>query len=301
MPHVTFIHGMCNKPAADLLLQSWLSSLADGGGLDLGAAGVTSSMVYWADVVYADPITADESPAASAAGASPETKPIWRDALGPEEKAFVTRLAAKFGVDRPVEPLPSEPQPMASRVPLPWVVKRPLMESLLRDVHHYLFNAEYSPRPGTTYRVRDEIRRRTVTTLQDGMRGSGPHVIVSHSMGTLIAYDCLKRVAGVPGVDALMTIGSPLGLDEIQDCLRPEWSRDNGFPGERLSGRWVNVFDQLDPVAGFDPHLANDYCRGGAQVIEDLSESNDGVWRHDIAKYLAGPELRRRLLSLLAL
>jgi hypothetical protein len=44
-----------------------------------------------------------------------------------------------------------------------------------------------------------------------------------------------------------MTIGSPLGLDEIQDALQPEWSRLDGFPSDRVAKRWVNVYDGLDP------------------------------------------------------
>jgi pimeloyl-ACP methyl ester carboxylesterase len=123
---------------------------------------------------------------------------------------------------------------------------------------------------------------------------------VSHSMGTVIAYDLLRRVPECPAVDALVTIGSPLGLDEIQDRFRPEWTRADGFPGEKVrSGRWVNVFDRLDPVAGFDPSLANDYRRGGTAIITDIHEPNHGAWRHDIAKYLAGPRLRAALRELL--
>jgi predicted alpha/beta hydrolase family esterase len=90
-----------------------------------------------------------------------------------------------------------------------------------------------------------------VSVLGEGAARPGPHVLVTHSMGTVIAYDCLKRVQDCPSVDARVTIGSPLGLDEIQDGLKPEWSRRDGFPVERMPGQRVNVFDRLDPVAGF--------------------------------------------------
>ena len=56
MAHVTFIHGIGNKPAADELHRIWLQSLAAGlDGINLGAEGITSSMVYWADVLYSEP------------------------------------------------------------------------------------------------------------------------------------------------------------------------------------------------------------------------------------------------------
>jgi hypothetical protein len=63
---------------------------------------------------------------------------------------------------------------------------------------------------------------------------------------------------------------------------------------------WVNVYDALDPVAGFDPGLANDYMRAGLLTVEDIHEPNWGKWRHDISKYLHGPRLRERVRFLLS-
>jgi hypothetical protein len=93
-----------------------------------------------------------------------------------------------------------------------------------------------------------------------------------------------------------MTIGSPLGLDEVQDKLKPGWSRSNGFPHETLKMLdWVNVYDKLDPVAGFDPKLRNDYKLDGKVKVDDINEQNHGRWRHNISKYLSGRELRAAL------
>lgn len=170
------------------------------------------------------------------------------------------------------------------------------MKALLRDVHHYLFNATSKPRD-TEYQVRDEIRSRFVRVLTADQQENddGPHVVVSHSMGTVIAYDCLKRVSGCPRVDGLMTIGSPLGIDEIQDKMKPDWTRDDGFPTSRVAGEWVNVFDRLDVVSAADPVIANDYRKRGTEVVADLSVTNSGKWRHDIGKYLR----QERLVELL--
>lgn len=54
MPHVTFIHGICNKPPKAKLLEDWEFYLAQGG-LDLPSLNITTSMVYWADVLYEEP------------------------------------------------------------------------------------------------------------------------------------------------------------------------------------------------------------------------------------------------------
>lgn len=316
MPHLTFIHGIANKPASDKLVDIWCRALAaDAHGIDLGANGITSSMVYWADVLYEKP---DENVAAyertgiyESLGAdvtltNKDVDMSWREEIVGLEKVWADTLAAKLGSSDPLvnddaEPAESEIGTKFERVPLPWWLKRRLMKAYLRDVHHYLFNVEYSPRTGTTYRVQDEIRNRTISALKEGAKKPGPHILVSHSMGTVIAYDCLKRVATCPPVDELMTIGSPLGFDEIQDKLAPEWTRGDGFPRERLKGRWINIYDHLDPVAGFDPVLANDYQRNSEQVVEDIHEPNWGKWRHNISKYLKGAQLRAILSQLLGL
>lgn len=305
MPHVTFIHGIANKPPADILLESWRLALAQNDGINLATKGITSSMVYWADVLYESP--ANEEEAHESVGnetivEAGDENLEWRDGLEGEEKEFVNRFADALNFEAPspqgddFQPEPSD-QPGFERIPIPWFIKRRLMKVLLRDVHHYLFNTEHSPRPGVTYRVRDEIRTRFISQLrqdEEGNQGKGPHVVVSHSMGTVISYDCLKRVSQCPEIHAIMTIGSPLGIDEVQDQLKPEWTRMDGYPGDRLISGWRNIYDRLDPVA-FDTTLCNDYKRLGDQVVIDQSVSNPGYWRHDLDKYFGQEKLRQAL------
>jgi hypothetical protein len=328
MPHITFVHGISNKAAPAELHSLWLRALARDDGLDCKTEGITSSMVYWADVMYAspDPNVEDLEAANDLLEAQREAAPggdaagtAWREQLPADERAFVESLAEQLGADLPDEVAPPtettrakaavepgtltqkemEAVAVLERVPLPWFIKRPIMKLLLRDVHHYLFNATYSPRPGASFEVQKEIRRRFLDAVNDGARTSGPHVVISHSMGTVVAYDCLKRVNECPEVDALLTIGSPLGLDEVQDKLSPEWSRADGFPAN-VRGPWLNIYDPLDPVAGFDPKFRNDYMRGGRAAVEDIKEENWGKWRHSITKYLYGRQLRERLGKLFA-
>ena len=308
MAHVTFVHGILNKTAPEELVQLWRRGLAEEDGFDLGTRGITSSMVYWADVLYDKPLAesahAESLEAAAEAGEVEAISMEWRDELRGEERELVEGLARELGYDDVGEqdPPPPGPQsgPTLERVPLPGFLKKRIMAHLLRDVHHYLYNVDFSPRLGARYLVQDEIRHRFVAAIEEAAKQPGPHVVVSHSMGTVIAYDCLKRVASCPRVDALMTIGSPLGLDEIQDALAPEWTRLDGFPGERVAKRWVNVYDGLDPVAGFDGNLANDFLKGGLPSVEDIHEPNWGKWRHDISKYLRGARLRERIQFLLS-
>jgi hypothetical protein len=303
--HITFVHGSGNKPPMEILLDIWERSLARAGGLDLAGRGVTTSMMYWADVFYdlpLDDVLAYERATENRADPVGPVALAWEKGLDLEHKRWVGRLAAQLnvaigveeGVDAPQSPLEQKLEP----IPLPWQVKRRLMKTMLRDVHHYLFNVTYSPRRGRIYRVREEIRQRMQAALAVGPTMPGPHIVVGHGMGTVIAYDCLKCCRG-PAVDAFVTIGSPLGIGEIQDCMKPRWSRDDGFPNERVWRSWVNLYDALDPLVGSDPAFAHQYRKGGVQVVEDVEESHAGIWRHSISEYLGGPKLRSRLSALL--
>lgn len=315
MPHITFIHGIANKPAEDKLLKIWLSALEDESlgnddGINPGTYGITTSMIYWADVVYEKPL--EESVHESAESLESTDKTVmkeddpdmeWMEELTGDEQKIILQLADKLLADEEtIEASPRMPESAfvkkLERIPLPWAVKKRLMKVLLKDVYHYLFNSSFSPRPGTTYKVQDEIRNRVLNKLN--AVNTDRHIVISHSMGTVIMYDCLKRVGACPAVDALMTVGSPLGIAEVQDCLKPEWTRKNGF-AEKIKADWVNVYDTLDPVTGFDGNIANDFMKNSNQVIEVINEQNEGAWRHDISKYLRRPKLREALSKLLNL
>ena len=275
MAHVTFVHGIMNQPSPARLLRDWKRDLADGGdGVDLDVYGVTSSMVYWADVMYAAATDAGGSSHESIeyegieSGALTEVDESYIAEASGDEKDFIESMIANYDLDHPDEAgsrgrsgRGAEARVAAASaleaIPLPWFVKRPLMRLLLRDVHHYLFNTSHSPRAGSSYKVRDEVRKRFGADL--GAVDGGPHVVVAHSLGSVIAYDCLKRVADTKKVDMLVTIGTPLGMSEVQHSMKPEWSKDDGYPGELP--RWINVVDRLDPVCVADPIIANDYMR----------------------------------------
>lgn len=313
MPHVTFIHGIANKPSEQKLRRVWLKALEsdlhdNDDGVNLGTIGVSSSMIYWADVLYENPSDDDlfegdeafESTVEIAEqGKDPDIN--WVKNLEGEEKKMVETFMKRYSIDISEDESVVDKKEQAKileRVPLPWFVKKRLMKWLLKDVHHYLFNYTFSPRANVSYKVQDEIRERVLKKLNQVKKDK--HILVAHSMGTVIIYDCLQRVENCPKIDGLITIGSPLGLDEIQDKFKPEWSRQNGFP-KKLKGPWINIYDKLDPVAGFDPKISNDYKKNGQKSIKDINEQNYGNWRHDITNYLSMPQLRSSLLKTLNL
>ena len=316
MPHVTFVHGIANKPEREELIRAWSRFLAREDGLNLSGEGVTTSAVYWADVLHKSPIESlagYERAESEVVATDFQVGDSWRadEAIGSDERSFLIAIADRYGIDPSTVLESGDPAELGEdatkverdgsleRVLLPWPIKRRIMRRFLRDVHHYLFDTEFEPRPGEKFRVQRDIRARFVDDLN--AVPSGPHIVVAHSMGTVISYDCLMRVPECQHVDGLITLGSPLGIDEIQDKMRPEWSRENGFPEHKLRGRWVNFSDRLDPVCGLDPKLANDFQLARDLKVEDVIVSNPGTWKHSVSKYLAQPELRDCLAAMLAI
>jgi hypothetical protein len=306
LAHVTFIHGIANKPPKDALLEQWRVALFDNDGIDLEGMGVTSSMVYWADLLYAEPLPevvaqSRESLELDGRIDAGDTDMTWLLDVGPDEAAFVAAVGVQVGM-AVVAPTRGEAgdvievgSPLES-IPLPEFVKSRLMRVFLRDVHHYLYNTTFSPRPHESYLVRTTIRKRTVEALMEGATRPGPHVMVTHSLGTVIAYDVLTGLDDAPAVDALITLGSPLGLSDVQAKLAPPWTSYDGWPSQRLgAGSWTNIADRLDPVCGFDAAIGPDFRRGGVAQIVDTAVTNEGRWRHSVVKYFRQYAMRKAL------
>ena len=291
---VVFIHGLANKPEPRQLRRIWLEALAKpepgDPGFDLGAVGVAAEFVYWANHFYDTPLSASDYESAPTRNAQLDAM-TEEVATGPGDAAWLRALAANYPEafeDAPV----SEDETTASaaeleyeRIPLPGPLKKKLMASHLREAHDYLYD-----RDG----IRGTLRNEVVAAL-DSIPDDHLRILVGHSQGSFIAYDVLTGVDACPRVDGFLTLGSPLGVDEVQDRL--VWSRHNGFPG-KLAGDWVNVYDSFDIVARPDPRLANDFRRNGQEVVIDVKENNWGRWRHSATKYLRGPKLRSHLRTL---
>ncbi len=323
---VVFVHGLARKPAPEKLRDLWLEGLARGNprpevfaapneGLALATKGVPSQFNYYADVFYGTDYETDvasyyerDTPADVVAAerlgvveadlrtAAPET---------PRERAFVRRLEAKLAAN--LDALPAEAMAAPGGPPaadleiaswLPGPVKQAIIKKAAMEAFYFLFDKEYERADGQRFKVRAELRRRLLKDLADTSAKAEKVVVVAHSMGTMVAYDVLRNCPECPLVDTLITVGSPLGIREVQDELVAEGASDVDFPAAKLS-RWINVYDPLDPVCGADPRLANDYQPVDGLAVTDVKEPNWGGWRHTITHYFAGTLFRRHLRAAL--
>lgn len=295
---VTLIHGIGNKPAADRLAASWVKAIA-GGGVDLPARNMAVEMVYWADILYEAPdpvrelVLGAEAMMEAFAG---EDVPLPQDPADEEWMKSLVEGASRGEYTLEDGRIVAE-SPAVARAEFPDFLERWFLRRFLRDVHHYLYDVEFEPRPGERFKVRRDIRERMRATLERQMVEDGPNIIVSHSMGTVIAYDVLRSVADCPAVTGLVTLGSPLGLATIQERL--DWRRDSGFPTARLKGPWVNIFDPFDIVAAGDPEIADDMRKARRKVVKDIAVTNSGSLHHALDAYVTTTAFRDELAAML--
>lgn len=120
------------------------------------------------------------------------------------------------------------------------------------------------------------IRRRALDCLDPAR----PLVVVSHSLGTVVAYEALHEYEGT--VPLWVTLGSPLALGAVVlDRLAP---RPAHCPENVAS--WLNFWDRDDIVVG-RPHLA-EWIRPSRSGVKAVTERVDsrGLWTHTATKYL---------------
>lgn len=252
---VVYIHGIGNKPLASVLKCQWDSAL-------FGAPmGDRTRLAYWVDRDrYPEPETAScadkDQPSAAEAGMGvrvlmePETEPEL-DAQGRRVMAALEERLRQEGAEGT--------GPGAKVLPLPagmrrWVT-RLLTKLFLKDVRDFFFDA------GKRARMEQALRERLDV-------GGGPFIVVGHSQGSMIAYHVLRQLQKADcDVRLFVTIGSPLGIQEVQDVL------GKLGPGKPLAvpecvDRWLNVAERLDPVA-LDADISNDYVANSRGVKVD--------------------------------
>lgn len=151
--------------------------------------------------------------------------------------------------------------------------------AVTRDVYQYLRN------PG----IRDAIEEGVVKALEPGV----PTVVVGHSLGSVVAYNVLKREGKPRGwvVPLFITVGAPLGVTMIRKSLRPI-----GHP--ECAQHWFNARDPRDVVALYP--LDSEHFNV-APAIENKNDVVNGTPnRHSIGGYLSDPVIARRIFEALS-
>lgn len=296
---IVYVHGIGNKPPPAILKCQWDKALF---GIEQGDR---SRMAYWVNrELYPTPlddtcssgdrvrIDDDEMStrsvmALSAASAQEMKHPIEREIEAltgdPARQAWLARIAAKVSAKATVPDGQVSTRSVEAKVlPLPEPIRRLVSQTLtrafLRDVNDFLF---------------DEKRRDSMEqSLLDRLAaGGGPFIVIAHSQGSMIAYDVLRRLeAAQVKVELFITIGSPLGLQEVQDALR-QWTGGR-LPFPPCVKRWVNIAERLDPVA-FDNDISNDFEGEIENVSRWFLNKDSPRHPHSATGYLATKDVQQ--------
>ncbi|MFF5521678.1 trypsin-like serine peptidase [Streptomyces coeruleorubidus] len=178
----------------------------------------------------------------------PEGDYEWQDAMAAEE-----------GLDGAVRTF---------RRALGWVAARSdldewTIDAVFRDVARYLSEP----------RVREAVLDIVSATMPD----RGELVFVTHSLGTVVGVDLMSRLPS--GIDrtVLVTVGSPLGMDAVNDRLLTAGPHR---PGNVRT--WLNAWCPADAVAIGCPLRDGRWGR-----VEQPEVANGKDRAHNIAEYLA--------------
>lgn len=269
---IVYIHGIGSHPEPAQLKLKWDLALF---GRDLGER---SRFAYWADILHPSG-EAEASYSGKAFDRNFDLDAVIESAgLDPEDDevaAFAAALANEVGV-----PIVG-PATFGKRVlPLPPILRKPIarafLEAFIKDTAAYFFRPE----------VREACKERLRNTLP---APDVPFTLVAHSQGTVISYEVLSEMtADALDLDEWITLGSPLGIREVQDFLLPP-----ALVVPEAVERWHNFADPLDPVA-LDKGLSNDFDPAG--FVEDalvLNADSRALNPHSAVGYLAHPKVRR--------
>lgn len=222
------VHGIC-KHAAGFSNAWWNALHPYTTAFGAGNLGGTRREVVWSDIVNARALTAR----ASAGPMADE-----RARLAEEIRETLQDRIDRQGVQAPPAfALGEAPRPLADAralIEIPWL-------NCVDDFTVYMTNDL----------IRAEILGRFTEVVGPLLREGVEVDLISHSWGTVVAYEGLRELAAgrlaKPLLGTFFTVGAALSIGAVKWSLRPA-NRDGAKPA--MVRRWVNLNAIGDPVGG---------------------------------------------------
>ena len=132
--------------------------------------------------------------------------------------------------------------------------------------------------------IRDPIEAGVLKAMTPGVES----VVVSHSLGTIVAYNMLRREGQTRGwnVPLFVTVGSPLAVKKVKESLSPI-----GHPS--CVGKWFNAMDPDDVVALYP--LDKHFFRIDPEIENKTNVKNESKNQHSITGYLNDKDVAKRI------
>lgn len=297
------IHGLANKPSADVLEESWLAALVEGienRNQNRKTPPFIFRMVHWADLLYKYPLHSDRSFDFDDLYNQESYRPADRDNLKTYKESSFDHLRSTI---IHVTGLFNEAIATGTAAPID-------SHKVLRDLKFYYDeNQKIKDRSGHLETARDVLDVQLVEAIVESH--GADIMLIGHSMGSIIAYNVLRDLGqtnlGIE-VSHFVTIGSPLGFSAVRGKIKKErkYAPVVRTPSV-VTKSWVNFADKKDIVA-VDTHLRDDYSAnaGGVKVRDDLvcndfrNQKNGRRNHHKSFGYLRTPELSDLVIDFLA-
>jgi hypothetical protein len=267
---LVLIHGRAQQRKDSVALKAeWIASLRAGlakSGLDLPVPESDIRFPYYGDTLDQLAAGADPADAAKVIIRGPESdaeREFIRDVLEEvRKKAKITNAEIAAEV--------------VERGPLNWGWVQGILKVIDRKVP---FGSGASvalfTRDVFQYLTKGGIRDHIEAGVLQAINPNEPTVVVAHSLGTVVAYNLLRREGKTRNWDVplFMTLGSPLGVSRIRQSLAP-----TTYPA--CAKNWFNAFDERDVVALYplkDPHFVVKPKITNKSDVRNHTENRHGI------------------------
>ncbi|MEE9431729.1 MAG: hypothetical protein V3V16_11850 [Melioribacteraceae bacterium] len=293
------IHGLGNKPSKEILERWWIDAMCEGlKKIDKYEFVPKFELAYWADIL--------------------NDKPLAEEITDKENLYFLDEKYVP-------EPEIIEPRDNSTRErilnflekQMDWIFLNDDLTSNFSAISDMVFKKYFkeldiyftSKRdiPNEIVSIKNNIRNRLAEVIK---KHEGKEILLlSHSMGTIIAFDVCSLMTTDINIDTFVTMGSPLGLPIVVSEIAEELKVNN--PGlhklstpKNITRSWINYYDLEDSVA-INYHLKDDYIENenkvkvqGINVVNNY-EINDEKNPHKSYGYLRTPEFANLLSEFL--
>jgi len=289
------IHGLGNKPPQPLLQNWWQKAICEGlRRIGTSSPGLHFKLVYWAHFLYSEPQDICETDA---------EHPLYIDhpyVPGPRDWRETNPSRFKKGLLNTIDALFEHVFMTENRVFNFDRLGDYILRKKFRDLELYYHKGNVGLNQVGLH-AQNMIRETLARVLKAHRRKE--IMLISHSMGTVIAYDVLAQLEPELPIHTLITLGSPLGLPTIMKKIYSEQGRDftreKTLPTpENITNQWLN-FSDLDDHIAMNYTLRDDFAPNSRGVApEDVIVKNDYEFRrkpnhHKSYGYLRTPELAR--------
>jgi hypothetical protein len=295
---LVLVHGRAQEgkdPGA--LKAEWLDALNEGlekSGLSLPVDPVDVRFPYYGDTL------AQLTAGRSVDGVADVS--MRGEAVDEDEQRFVCSVLAEVGAKAGVTPedvAEAAGWDVLERGPLNWAWAQAVLTVLDRRVPYASAAAiALITRDVYAYLSRPVVREEIDAGVAAAITPGGATVVVAHSLGSVVAYNVLRRCGARRDwkVPLFVTVGSPLGVSRIREAVRQGASARC----PECVGEWLNALDPRDVVALYPLDVECfplDPAR--PEVVNMTHVRNRTENRHGITGYLDDVEVARRIYDAL--